>query len=139
MTAPSFIDTNVLVYAASSRQNDRGKKRAAIDLMTAGDFAVSGQVLAEFYVTVTRSNSSAMPPALALAWIEEFEAQTCVPVDAAIVKRGAEISHRFHLSYWDGAIIAAAEAAGATTLYTEDLSHGQRYGSVTAVNPFNET
>lgn len=138
MTALSFIDTNVLVYAASSREKDREKKKTAIELISGGDFAVSGQVLAEFYVTVTRSGSSAMPPALALAWIEGLEAQTCAPVDAAIVKRGAEISERHRISYWDGAIIAAAEALGATTVYTEDLSHGQRYGAVRAVNPFIE-
>ncbi len=35
-----------------------------------------------------------------------------------------------------GAIIAAAERLGVKTLYTEDLNHGQAYGSVVAVNPF---
>ncbi|MER9304105.1 hypothetical protein NKJ06_29030 [Mesorhizobium sp. M0293] len=36
----------------------------------------------------------------------------------------------------DGAIIAAAERLGVKTLYTEDLNHGQAYGSVVAINPF---
>ncbi|WP_245475942.1 hypothetical protein [Mesorhizobium sp. M7A.F.Ca.US.006.01.1.1] len=35
-----------------------------------------------------------------------------------------------------GAIIAAAERLGVKTLYTEDLNHGQAYGSVVAINPF---
>ncbi|PAQ06083.1 hypothetical protein [Mesorhizobium temperatum] len=35
-----------------------------------------------------------------------------------------------------GAIIAAAERLGVKTLYTEDLNHGQTYGSVVAINPF---
>ena len=43
---------------------------------------------------------------------------------------------RYELSYWDGAIISAAESLGASILYTEDLNHGQHYGSVRAVNPF---
>lgn len=46
------------------------------------------------------------------------------------------MSERFQLSYWDGAIVAAAQELGAETLYTEDLNHGQVYGSVRAINPF---
>jgi predicted nucleic acid-binding protein len=34
------------------------------------------------------------------------------------------------------AVVAAAEALGASTLYTEDLAHGRTYGTVRAVNPF---
>lgn len=47
-----------------------------------------------------------------------------------------EQSERFSISYWDAAILAAAEALGADTVYSEDLSHGQRYGRVRVVNPF---
>ena len=46
------------------------------------------------------------------------------------------MSARYGISYWDGAIVAAAEAIGAPVLYTEDLNHGQAYGTVTAINPF---
>ncbi len=34
--------------------------------------------------------------------------------------------------------VCTAERPGATTLYSEDLNDGQRYGSVTVVNPFRE-
>jgi predicted nucleic acid-binding protein len=47
-------------------------------------------------------------------------------------------SLRYGISYWDGAILAAAEALEAPILYTEDLNHGQLYGRVRAVNPFVE-
>jgi predicted nucleic acid-binding protein len=46
------------------------------------------------------------------------------------------LSRRFKTSYWDGAIIAAAHAAGATLLISEDLNDGQTFGNVTVVNPF---
>jgi predicted nucleic acid-binding protein len=52
------------------------------------------------------------------------------------VKIAAEVSQRYRISYWDGAIVAAAEALGARTLYSEDLSDGQRYGPVRVENPF---
>jgi predicted nucleic acid-binding protein len=44
---------------------------------------------------------------------------------------------QYQLSYWDAAIIAAAEALGARDLYSEDMNHGQIYGSVRVINPFN--
>ncbi len=40
------------------------------------------------------------------------------------------------LSYWDGAIIAAAQRLEAATLYSEDLNDGQVYGTVRVVNPY---
>ena len=45
---------------------------------------------------------------------------------------------RYQMSFWDGLILAAAEAAGADVLFTEDLNHGQRYGSVLVRNPFRD-
>jgi predicted nucleic acid-binding protein len=56
--------------------------------------------------------------------------------DYPLIVAGIESSLRFNISFWDGAIIAAAERLGATTLYTEDLNHGQHYRSVQAINPF---
>ena len=47
-----------------------------------------------------------------------------------------ELSLRYGISYWDGAIVAAAEILEVSTIYTEDLNHGQRYGRVLAINPF---
>ena len=43
---------------------------------------------------------------------------------------------RYKISYWDAAILAAATELGCTTLYTEDLNHGQTYESVQVINPF---
>ncbi len=46
-----------------------------------------------------------------------------------------ELEERYQISFWDALILQAAESAGAETLYTEDLSDGQTYGSVRVVNP----
>ncbi len=53
-----------------------------------------------------------------------------------LFRAGAAISGRFQLSYWDGAILAAARALGRDVLYSEDLNAGQNYDGVLAVNPF---
>ena len=46
-----------------------------------------------------------------------------------------EIEERYKLSFWDALVLQAAQASGAAILYSEDLSHGQVYGSVRVVNP----
>jgi predicted nucleic acid-binding protein len=53
-----------------------------------------------------------------------------------LIEIAIELSWRYRISYWDGAILAAAERLGAEIVYTEDLSHGQTYGPVRVVNPF---
>jgi len=52
------------------------------------------------------------------------------------VIRAISMEMRYKISFWDGLILQAAERASATVLYSEDLSHGQMYGSVRVVNPF---
>lgn len=99
-------------------------------------FAISGQVLAEFYRNVTRKCATPLSAAEALEWIDLFSEQFCVPVDATIVRNGIRISERYRIDYWDAAIIAAAETTGVETIYSEDLTHGQVYGSVRVINPF---
>ena len=81
-----------------------------------------------------------MKPALshdeAIQVVRKLALLPCVPVDSELVERGAEISRRHRISYWDGAILAAAERLGAQTVFSEDLSHGQRYGKIQVINPF---
>ncbi len=136
MRVDSFLDTNVLIYAALGRVTEEAKQKKANELILGGGFGVSGQVLAEFFTNVTRKAAVPLPVETALEWIEELSLQPCVPVDATLVKNGIVMSQRYRIDYWDGAIIAAAEALGAQTLYTEDLNHGQIYGSVRVTNPF---
>lgn len=136
MNADCFLDTNVLVYAVASDRNQENKRAAALALIEREEFALSAQVLQEFYVTVTRKLDRSLSSAQAMEWIEQFEAFPCMPVDAALVKIAAEISERYRISYRDGAVIAAARRAGAAILYSEDLNDGQVYDSVRVVNPF---
>lgn len=136
MSVECFLDTNVLVYAAAGRGAEAQKRSRALELIETKDFGISAQVLQEFYVTVVHKIEVGLTPSTALEWIEQLESFPCLPVDAGLVKVAAELSQRHRISYWDGAIVAAAEALGATTLFSEDLSHGQLYGSVRVANPF---
>jgi predicted nucleic acid-binding protein len=134
MTVPYFLDTNILIYAAS--KDDARKRKIASSLIEAGEFGVSAQVLGEFYNTATLKMRETMTPDQAEAWIDLLLLQQCEALNAELVKSGVRVARRYGISYWDGAIVAAAEALGAPILYTEDLNHGQAYGTVTAINPF---
>jgi predicted nucleic acid-binding protein len=137
MTAKAFFDTNVLVYAAiGNGQGDRKRKRA-LALIDSEDFGTSAQVLQEFFVTVVKKASRPLSAAEALDWIEQWTAFPCQAIDQHLVRVAVEYSERYRISYWDAAILAAAEALGAHTVYSEDLSDGQQYGRVSVVNPFS--
>jgi predicted nucleic acid-binding protein len=136
MTARVFLDTNILVYAAIGTGKEEPKRARALALIESEEFGTSAQVLQEFFVTVVRKAEHPLPATLALEWIEQLTVFPCHPVDHQLVRIAVEISERFAISYWDAAILAAAEALGAMTVYSEDLNDGQMYGRVRVVNPF---
>src|SRR5882762_11874435 len=136
MAASVFFDTNVLVYAALGTGKDESKRKRALELVESEDFATSAQVLQEFFVTVVKKASRPLSAAQALEWIEQWTAFPCQTIDHQLVRIAIERSERFAISYWDAAILVAAEALGTDTVYSEDLSDGQRYGRVRVINPF---
>lgn len=135
--AEFFLDTNILLYAAGGRIQAPQKHKRAVELLTL-EFGISAQVLAEFYHNAIRKGPEPMTPEQAKSWVVNLAKKPCQHVTPQIVFAGIDISVRYQTSYWDGAIIAAAEAMGATTLYSEDLNDGQLYGSVHVLNPFIE-
>jgi predicted nucleic acid-binding protein len=136
MNVEVFFDTNVLVYAAAGKGKEEHKRRRALDLIESESFGTSAQVLQEFFVTVVKKAAYALPVAEALEWIEQWAEFPCQPIDHQLVRIAIELSHRYKISYWDAAILAAAESLKAFTVYSEDLNNGQQYGRVRVVNPF---
>ena len=136
MTARVFFDTSVLVYAAVGTGKDERKRKRALDLIESEDFGTSAQVLQEFFVTVVKKASRPLSAAHALQWIEQWATFPCQSIDHQLVRIAIEQSRRYAISYWDAAIVVAAETLGAHTIYSEDLNNGRRYGRVRVVNPF---
>ncbi len=139
MSVESFVDTNVLLYAASGALRYPDKHQRAWDVIGRGNYAISGQVLAEFYVNATKAKKNQqkpLEPREAAGWIDRLSLLPVVPIDHLVVQQAVNYSQRYMISYWDAALVAAAEVIDASILYTEDLNHGQKYGSVTVINPF---
>jgi predicted nucleic acid-binding protein len=137
MTVSVFFDSNILVYAAVGTGKDARKQERALELIDSEDFGTSAQVLQEFFVTVVKKASRPLSALQACEWIEQWAAFPCQAIDHQLVRIAVEQSERYKISYWDAAILAAAEALGAHTVYSEDLNDGQRYGRVRVVNPFS--
>ncbi|HTW56721.1 MAG TPA: PIN domain-containing protein [Terriglobales bacterium] len=136
MTAPVFVDSNVLLYAIDAA--DPRKQRVAQDwraeLWKSRLGRVSFQVLNEFYVNAVRVKPAASNEAR--AEVRDLLAWNPVVVDAAVIERGWKLQDRYQLSFWDSLIVAAAKTASCGFLLSEDLQDGQKLDGVEIVNPF---
>lgn len=140
MPAKCFVDTNVLIYAhdaASGSRHDRAKAVVAT-LWHEGGAVISTQVLQEFAVNIQKKTVSPPLPETLREWLADYLQWEVVVNDGPAVLEALGVQVRFQLSFWDALIVQAANAAQAQILYTEDLNHGQYYGSVLAQNPFIE-
>ncbi len=139
MTAAFFVDTNVLVYAASNAPADQPRRELALELLDRSDLALSAQVLAEFYSVATATHKLNLTHNEAVLLLQGLAPIPVCPITRELVMEAVELRQQWHISYWDAAIIAAARRMGCTAIYSEDLSAGQDYGGVTVINPFTAT
>lgn len=131
-----FVDSNVIVYAHDRMDHaKRDRARALLEKHALdGSLTVSTQVLQETYNVLVRK--SLVEPSRALFAIEKLAASRVVGSNAEFVLDALRLSQRVQLSVWDALIVQAALAARCTTLFTEDLQAGQRFGDLEVVNPF---
>jgi len=132
-----FVDTNVLLYAVSSRADEASKAERARALLNEPDLGLSVQVLQEFYVQATRSGArSAIGHEAAVEFIRTLERFPLQEQTSALMHAAFSTRMRYGLSYWDAAIVEAARMLGCQQILTEDLQHGQDLGGIRIVNPF---
>jgi predicted nucleic acid-binding protein len=136
MTAQSFADTNVYLYAASKAPVDAGKKKLAQQLLASQDIGLSAQVLQEFVAAAAAKKRLGISHDEAFAMVTGLLEFPIVPITPDLVLEALRIAAGYQISYWDGAIIAAAIRLKCDTIYSEDLNDGQNYGGVVVVNPF---
>jgi predicted nucleic acid-binding protein len=137
MSAAEFLDSNVLVYAFDKR--DPKKQRRARDLVEnglLGHAVVSTQVLAEFAATLIHKFVPPVPMNEVLAILDVLFPFKIVRIDASTVRRAVETRVTYGVHLYDGMIIAAAESAGCSRIWSEDLNSGQQYFGVSVQNPF---
>lgn len=137
MTEPTFVDTNVWVYAVDAADAD--KRRRALEVTAPGsgrDLVISTQVLTEFYAVVTRKLAVPVSVEEAESMVGQLSMLPVVAIDASLVVSAIAGSRSWSISIWDALIIRAAETAGCRRVLSEDLADGATYGSVVVENPF---
>jgi len=134
---PAFVDTNVLVYAATASGTKSGAaQRLVRELVLHQALRTSTQVFQEFYVTVTRKIEVPLTGEHAIRFLDAWSVCPIFTLDYPAVREAAQLTGKGVTSFWDSLILVAAVRSGAALLYTEDLQHGQVIAGVKIVNPF---
>lgn len=133
-----FLDTNILVYAASDKAADLPKAAVARDLFRRGpnEFAISLQVLQEFYVAARAPRKLALTHDEALKFCGQWRAFTVLEPTLQLFDAALELCARHQIGYYAAAILAAARQLGCAKVHAEDLNDGQNYDGVRVENPF---
>ena len=132
-----FVDANILIYAhdrAAGPKHERARQLIE-HLWATGQGALSTQVLQELCINLRRRVAHPLPSGEIAKLIEDYLSWEIVVNTPQAIVAALGIEARYKISYWDALILHAAESCGAAVLYSEDLSHRQRYGAVEVVNP----
>jgi predicted nucleic acid-binding protein len=139
MNALAFVDSNVLVYWVDG--SDPAKQQRASfwieELWKDRSGRISFQVLQEFFFAATKRRPEVVEKIR--AEVRNLLAWHPVSIDPPLLELAWKIQDRYHLSFWDSLIVAAAKAASCRWLLTEDLQAGQTIDGITVINPFQRT
>jgi len=137
MSARTFVDTNILIYAHDVDAGAKHKKAKAVlrELWTERAGLLSTQVLQEFYVNVTRKIASPLSRNVARGVVGSYVGW-CVETTQAELMMAFRIEDDARIGFWDALVIASAVKGGASRLLSEDLNHGQTISGVRIENPF---
>lgn len=135
-TEPVFLDTNILLYAASNAPADQVKKKIASEIIQHQPFRISVQVVQEFVANVLRKPELGLGETHIDALLELAKAQETASINVDVILGATTRRRRFRISHWDACILESASRMGCNRIYSEDLNHGQVYGDVQVINPF---
>jgi predicted nucleic acid-binding protein len=137
MTASVFFDTNVLIYALTARASSKRDPRSEIaeKALSCGG-VVSVQVLNEFADVASCKFKKRWDAIEQYLEVIDALCGRAVPLTVETQVAAIEISRSYGYRIYDSLILAAAQLAGCTTVFTEDMQHGQTIGKITIVNPF---
>lgn len=137
----AFVDTNLWVYHLDRREPAKSRRVGTWlkELAREHEIVVSTQVLIELRAVVTGKLKPALSPqetGIALAALSAFEV---VAADANLVLDAHELAGIEQLSWFDALIVESAIRSRCDVLYSEDLAHGRRFGTLVVRNPLAET
>jgi predicted nucleic acid-binding protein len=138
-TTRFFLDTNIAVYCFDS--SEPRKQNCAKDLVahaaSSGLGVVSYQVLQEFCNVAVNAKRLSLNMEQIMAYTTQLlQPMNKVGPSTDLLAQALHIRVETSYAFYDSLIIAAAQLAGCSTLYSEDMQHEQLVGGVRIVNPF---
>ncbi len=132
-----FVDTNILMYAHDSAAGEKHARAKALveELWESRAGVVSTQVLQELAVNLRRKAKKPLDAKTTREVVSDYLAWQVVVNAGDSILEALDLEARYQISFWDALVVQAAQASGAATLYSEDLSDGQTYGFVKVINP----
>jgi predicted nucleic acid-binding protein len=133
-----FVDTNLWVYRLDRREPEKSAfvRQWLREVADDNEIVISTQVMIELRAVVTRKLKPALSfddARIALAILAKFEV---VSSDTNLVLDAHELAHAEQISWFDALIVEAAIRSRCDLLYSEDFSHGRKFGDLTVHNPF---
>ena len=132
----SFIDTNILIYAEAS--DEPAKRQAALALLKqlyeSASGVLSTQVLQEYCNVALKKLK--LPAAHIRAQLDLYEQFEVVQITPALIRAGLDLHQTRSVSFYDAIVLASAQTAGCSELFSEDLNTGEMVGGVRIINPF---
>jgi predicted nucleic acid-binding protein len=137
MSAKTFVDTNVLIYAhdVDARAKHQIAKALLRELWRQRTGVLSMQVLQEFYVNATRKIASPLPREVARQVVHTYSIW-CVETTPAEIAAAFRIEDESRIGFWDALIVASAAKSGAVRILSEDLNAQQTISGIRVENPF---
>ncbi len=129
----SFIDTNIFLYAFSTKDNDKQLIARKI-------------ILKESVISVQVVNETSSNLLKKLNFDEDqirkfinssYARYEIIHLSKEVLIDASKIRERYKYSYYDTLIISAALTSGCTVLFSEDMQHGQMIENrLRIINPF---
>ena len=135
-----FVDTNVLVYAYDRSEPQKQARALEVldDLAHRGAGLLSAQVLAEFYVTITRKLAAPLTPEQAYERLKNYlHAWPVAEMNGLIVLEAARGVRDHQLNFWDAQVWSAARLNQCQIVLSEDFNTGAVIEGVRFINPFD--
>lgn len=139
MNGRFFLDTNIFVYSFDKKATTKARRAGQLirQAVATRKGIVSYQVVQEFFSVALRRFAQPMTATEAEQYLAVvFRPLLAIHSSQALYGEALRLSTRFSLSWYDSLIVAAAVEGLCTTLYSEDLQHGQQIGHVRVENPF---
>jgi predicted nucleic acid-binding protein len=137
MSDKYFVDTNILMYAHDTSAGEKHERAKALveELWRDRTGAVSTQVLQELSVNLRKKVRRPLDAKATRDIVADYLTWQVVVNGGEAILEAIDLESQYQISFWDALVIQAAQLSGVEVLYSEDLSDGQKYGTVRVINP----